>query len=296
MKTLPAGLAAMLATGVTTRCNCWRIERADGQVFGFTDHDRQLSFDGVDYEPATALSASETAASLGLAVDTLEAAGALSSDAINEDELARKLWDNASVTQIVVDWSDTANRVVTFAGSIGEVERGPLAFRAELRSLSHALNQRTGRIFGSLCDADLGDARCAVNLALAAFSAAGTASAAVSRWAFRTTGLAAFETGWFKAGKLTWTSGANAGAVIEIKRHVDAGATHLVELAEEMPFDIGVGDAFAITAGCDKTVETCKAKFDNVVNFRGFPSMPGNDWVTSYPNREDGNDGGGLGD
>jgi uncharacterized phage protein (TIGR02218 family) len=36
-----------------------------------------------------------------------------------------------------------------------------------------------------------------------------------------------------------------------------------------------VGDGFTVTAGCDKSVKTCKAKFDNEVNFRGFPHVPG---------------------
>lgn len=294
MRELPAGLAAALASGATTLCRCWRIERADGAVFGFTDHDRPLSFDGVDYEPGTGLSASEAAASLGLTVDTMEAAGALSSETIGEDDLARKLWDNASVALHLVDWSDPAERVLMLSGSIGEVERGPLAFRAELRSLAHALNQPTGRIYGASCDADLGDARCGVDLGDPAFSGSGTVSGVVSRSVFLTGDLGAFSAGFLRDGRLTWTSGANDGAIVEVKRHLVTGGSRQIELAEDMPFAIAEGDGFIVTAGCDKTVATCKAKFDNIANFRGFPSMPGNDWMTSYPTREDGNDGGSL--
>jgi uncharacterized phage protein (TIGR02218 family) len=36
-------------------------------------------------------------------------------------------------------------------------------------------------------------------------------------------------------------------------------------------------------AGCDKRAETCRAKFGNFLNFRGFPHIPGEDWVTAYP-------------
>ena len=46
---------------------------------------------------------------------------------------------------------------------------------------------------------------------------------------------------------------------------------------------IAAGDTFAVTAGCDKQFATCRAKFANAVNFRGFPHMPGNDFVAAYP-------------
>jgi len=40
MKTLTDDLQAHFASGTTTLAWCWRITRADGVVFGFTDHDR----------------------------------------------------------------------------------------------------------------------------------------------------------------------------------------------------------------------------------------------------------------
>jgi uncharacterized phage protein (TIGR02218 family) len=50
-----------------------------------------------------------------------------------------------------------------------------------------------------------------------------------------------------------------------------------------------------VTVGCDKSHETCRARFDNVLNFRGFPHMPGNDFVVRVPQQgEPGHDGGSL--
>jgi uncharacterized phage protein (TIGR02218 family) len=46
---------------------------------------------------------------------------------------------------------------------------------------------------------------------------------------------------------------------------------------------IAAGDAFSIIAGCDKSPSTCQTKFANILNFRGFPHMPGNDRVIAYP-------------
>jgi uncharacterized phage protein (TIGR02218 family) len=52
---------------------------------------------------------------------------------------------------------------------------------------------------------------------------------------------------------------------------------------------IAPGDAFVITAGCDKRHATCRDRFGNAVNFRGFPSIPGDDLVTRYPGEGDAN-------
>lgn len=283
MKTLPAGLAAALASGATTLCWCWRVDRADGAVYGFTDHDATLSFDAVDYAPDTGWTGSEIAASLGLAVDTQEVEGVLSSDAITEADVAAGLWDGARVTLFRVDWSAPANRVAVFAGSFGEISRGPTAHRVELRSLAHALNQRTGRTYSALCDAELGDARCGVDLDDPDYRSTGTVAEALSRSAFMTAGLSTRAAGWCSRGRLTWTSGANAGRESEVRSHRLSGAQRRIDLAEPPPGPLAVGDAFEVQAGCDRSAETCRAKFANIENFRGFPHMPGNDWMIAYP-------------
>jgi hypothetical protein len=54
---------------------------------------------------------------------------------------------------------------------------------------------------------------------------------------------------------------------------------------------IAIGDTFVIRAGCDKRLETCRAKFTNVVNFRGFPHIPGQDAVIRYASRDGGHEG-----
>ena len=90
---------------------------------------------------------------------------------------------------------------------------------------------------------------------------------------------------------MTFTGGANAGLSVEVKTHRKSDAVAL-DLWQAMPEPIAVGDAFTVTAGCDKRFSTCHDKFDNVVNFRGFPHIPGNDFVIRYPvPGEPGNDG-----
>ena len=57
----------------------------------------------------------------------------------------------------------------------------------------------------------------------------------------------------------------------------------LIELWQAPPEAIAAGDMFTVTAGCDKRFATCRDRFANGVNFRGFPTIPGNDFVIGYP-------------
>jgi uncharacterized phage protein (TIGR02218 family) len=279
MKLLPPALQSHLNTGTTTLAWCWRLTRGDGAKFGFTDHDRDLAFDGTTFEAATGFTASEIKDALGLSVDNLEVSSALKSDRLNEDDLAAGLYDDAAVEIWRVNWADTDQRVLMRSGSLGEVRRAGAAFAAEVRGLAHYLQQPKGRLFQSGCDADLGDARCGVDLDAAAFRGTGTVLAASGPRLFTASGLAAFAAGWFTRGLVTFTSGANAGRAQEVKRHTLAGAEATIELWQPMALAIAPSDTFTVTAGCDKQLATCKARFANAVNFRGFPHMPGNDYV-----------------
>jgi uncharacterized phage protein (TIGR02218 family) len=288
VKTLPPGLQAHLDSGATTLCWCWKLARGDGAVQGFTDHDRALGFDGVTYETVSGFTASEVQSSLGLSVDNLTIAGGLSSASLNEADLAAGLYDNARVEIWRVNWTDVGQRVLMRAGTLGEVTRSGNAFQAELRGLAQALNQPVGRVFGHLCDADLGDARCGVALSIVS----GTVAAAADARLFTVTGLDTFVSGHFSGGKLTFTSGGNAGRAMDVKRHGVSGGIVSIELWQAMAEPVWSGDGFDVTPGCDKLFATCEAKFGNSANFRGFPHMPGNDAVVAGPAQNQTLDGG----
>lgn len=293
MKTVPPGLQALLDSGVTTLCTCWRIERLDGQVFGFTNHDRSLTFAGTDYQPETGFTPAETAASLGLAVDTAEIEGALSADVITDADIALGLWDNAHAEIWRVDWTETANRVILRKGSLGEIGRGTLGFFAEIRGLAHQLAQPGGRTFQRNCDAVVGDARCGVNLDQPAFKGAGAVSAVTDDRLISVSGLGGFAAGWFAQGLLTWTAGGNAGARSEVASHrLGASGSVTIELWRRAERPVGIGDTFSVTAGCGKTWEICRAKFSNGANHRGFPHIPGNDAAYQTAKTSGVNDGG----
>jgi uncharacterized phage protein (TIGR02218 family) len=280
MKSIAPTLQAHLDTGTTTLAWCWRVTRRDGVVLGFTDHDRDLVFDSTTFAAATGFTASEIKDAVGLAVDNLEVESALSDDSLNEDDLAAGLYDDAAIEIWRVNWADPSQRVLMRSGSIGEVRRSGRAFAAEVRGLAHYLQQPKGRLFQYGCDADLGDVRCKINLADPAYRGTGTVVSASSPRRLTASGLGSFAAGWFDRGLLTFVSGANAGRSQEVRRHL-AGSPASLELWQPFARAIEVGDVFTVTAGCDKQFTTCRAKFSNSVNFRGFPHMPGNDFLTA---------------
>jgi uncharacterized phage protein (TIGR02218 family) len=290
MREIDPDLAAHIAGGVTTLCRCWRVTRSDGVVLGFTDHDRTLSFGGDDYEPTSGFDASEDVSATGFAVGGMEASGALSSDRLDADDLASGRYDNAEVRIYLVNWSTPSERHLLRVGHIGEVTREDGAFRAEVRGLAAGLDETKGRAFRPTCDADLGDSRCGVDLDDPAFKATGAVTAVSDRRQFTVSGLGAFDACWFDRGRFIWTSGANGGRGAEVRSHRKQ-ASVTVELWQPTYFEIEVGDAFTIQAGCDKRFETCLQKFDNTINFRGFPHMPGNDFALSYVRAGDENNG-----
>ncbi len=251
-------------------------------ITGFTDHDRVLTFDGTVFEPETGLSASEAREALGLAVDTVDVEGALSSDRIRDEDIAAGLYDGARIQTFIVNWREPGDFACTRTATLGKITRSDGRFVAELESLVHALDQPNGRTVLRTCDAELGDARCRFDLSQPGFSAVGTVASIGSAGGFYAGGLGVFDTGWFSKGTLAWTSGARAGRTERVSDHRSEDGQTLLLLEPSVGPEIAPGDAFSVTAGCDKTFATCKAKFTNPLNFRGFPHLPGNDAAYSY--------------
>lgn len=88
--------------------------------------------------------------------------------------------------------------------------------------------------------------------------------------------------GWYNGGALIVETGPNAGAVREIKEWTQTGGVLSVFIAE--PFNLTQATRIRLYPGCDKRLATCRDRFDNILNFRGEPFIPGQDALTSTPN------------
>jgi uncharacterized phage protein (TIGR02218 family) len=288
-------LHAHLSTGLTTVARCWEVRRRDGRRYGFTDHDLDLTFDDLVFRADTGMSAAALQQGTGLAVDNSEAIGALTAASLTDADIAAGRFDGAAVTAWMVNWADVTARKVLFRGSLGEITRTGGAFAAELRGLTETLNRPVGRVFQHPCSAVLGDSDCGVDLDAPGMRAEATVSEVTETGGLVVSGASGFDAGWFQRGRLNVLEGDAAGLWAVIKRDVlfEDGARQ-VDLWEPMRVALAAGNRVQLVVGCDKRFGTCREKFDNLLNYRGFPDIPQEEWIMVHPTMTSKRDGGSL--
>lgn len=289
MKTLSSSLQSHVEQEVTTKATIWKLERRDGAVtLGFTDHDADLVVDDGTgprtYRADNGHKRTSIASSAGLAVDNLDVEGVFDDQGIDERDLVAGLWDHASISIAEVNWADPSQGVVRLRkGTLGEVRLIDGTWVAELRGLAQPLQQTIGEVYQATCTAELGDARCKVDLS--AYTEAGTVASVVSPTIFVASGLSAQPDDYWAGGLVTWTSGANNGLALEV-RSFDS-ATGEIELFLPVAFELTSGDTLSIYPGCRRRFEQdCRDKFANTVNFRGFPHVPIKDKIVNVPDQK----------
>lgn len=284
-----------LQTGLTHVCQCWAITRSDGVTLGFTDHDRALTFEGITFMADSGMSAKALSSTTGLSVDNTEAVGILTASSVTEADISAGRYDNAEVTIWQVCWDDVTARQVRFQGSLGEITRNGAAFQADLRGLAEALNQPQGRSYLKTCSAVLGDLGCRVNVTNdARYVAEVEIDRDTDGQGFDLSTLVPFNDRWFENGLIVGTAGAAEGLKATIKHAVLDGGRRKITLWQPLQATIALGDTFRLIAGCDKRAVTCREKFENLINFQGFPHIPGDDWLLAVPRTDGANDGGSL--
>jgi uncharacterized phage protein (TIGR02218 family) len=269
MKSLGA-LATHYALEVQTTALLLKVTRLDSTVLGFTSHDKDLTYGGVTYS-ANGFSPTATNTLSSLAVSDLDWQFLIDSTTITESDLVGGKYDYARIDIYRVNWNSLSAADTLFRGRVGQISMRNGQAVAEARSLAQALNEPVGKIIQKDCDADLGDARCGVNLA--GITVTGTLTAVTSYMVF-TDSSRAEAASYFDYGKLTFTSGLNNGLFMEVKSSASGG---VLTMKIGFPYLPAVGDAYSLYPGCDKSSTDCKSTFSNFVNFRGFPHIIGID-------------------
>jgi phage conserved hypothetical protein BR0599 len=269
----------------------WTITRVDGTVFAFTSLDRPLTFRGVVHTPCASLSATATEQSTTIGQNgNMELLGIISDSGISEQELYNGLFDFARFEIWMVPWlnhgGETPFRLM--AGTTGTMSHGVDGFKFEVLTASANLRQRgLMEVFTASCRYGFGstlDARCPVDLAAITVtgSATSTAVPAASNTATRRILIdssRAEAAGYFDLGILTFDSGANAGASSEIKRF-EGG---VFVLWSPLLFPIEVGDTYHATPGCNKSPDDHMRFNADMIDFGGFPDVPGSDSINQFP-------------
>ncbi len=289
MRDLPEGLRDLAGRSVTTLATVWRLVRADGRVFGFTDHDEDLAFAGTVFRARTGWTAGEAEAELGLAAGSAGVEGAFASGDVREEEIAAGLFDGARIDVFRVDWQAPEHgHVLMEVADLGEVTRDAGGFRAELRGLAARLDRTHGRRYRRRCDARLGDARCGVDLSREGRSRTGTVLNG-DRGVVLLGDLGAIDPSRFQMGRVTFPDG-RSFAVRALEPGREPGSWRVVTLGCP-PADAKLGMQVELTIGCDLGFATCRDRFGNAANFRGFPHLPGSDAALGVAKRDQPHDG-----
>ncbi|MGE0109106.1 MAG: DUF2163 domain-containing protein [Bdellovibrionales bacterium] len=279
MKSISSGLATHLQSELTTLAELIKITRTDGTIIAFTTHDADLTIDDVIYVADGSYKSSQLKQDSNLKANDYDVVGILASDLISFHDLEAGLYDYARIDISVCNWKDLSQGILRLRrGWFGEVSFVEGQYFVALRGIADLLSRRVGESYTPECRYDLGDSRCCV--ALASLSVTGSVTSVDSKRVFYDSSRME-DNGYFNDGKLTWLTGLNAGVSIDVNGwDLDS---HCFTLWLSVPYEIQVGDTYSVTTGCDKRFATCRARFNNIVNYGGFPHLPGLGKLLLYP-------------
>jgi uncharacterized phage protein (TIGR02218 family) len=282
-RSIPSALLTHYRSGGTTLAWACKITRTDGQVFGWTSHDVDVTISGVQYQAAPGLNVAALASTAGFAVDNTEATILADEVVFKRAEILAGRWDAAAFELFRYNWASPSDgRDVIKRGQLGNVNARRGTFVVELRSLRQALQQSVGAVVQPTCRYRLGsttlpDGLCMVDLG--PFTFTGSVTSVTNGYQFGDTARTEADD-YFTEGLLTWTSGDNDGLSVKVHTYT----TGVLRLSLPMTDAIQVGDTYSVVAGCMKRRdEDCRDKFDNAVRFGGEPDLPGADAILAAP-------------
>ncbi len=265
---------------------CWRITRIDSIIIRVTDSEIPITLFQDTATPETFAAASGFTASAkqresNLKPQNLSAIGVLDADAITNDDLRAGFYNGATVDELIVDskypW---AGVFITNGYRIEKVAYTGLNWQVELVGIAGLLRREVGELYVRPCRYDLADARCGADISAMTQDAQTVDVVLTQRKSFESS-VVGEPDGFFTFGRLIWTLGANVGVISEVASFVATDG--VIEFRIPTPFDFAVSDEFTIEPGCDKLLATCKDKFDILINFGGFPFVPGTDRAVQTP-------------
>ena len=282
MKSIPIPLLVHCAGPVTTLATCLRALRQDGIVMRFTDFDKSLTLDlaGVGFGSSETFDSGgytrSAVSSATQSVSNQEILGLLDSEMITDTDMRAGVYDKATIWMFTLNWNSPTDGIIKLQrGELGEVHLLGGRFTVDLFGLVTLLDRTMLEIYGPICRADLGDARCKVDIG--ALREDAEVSTVTDQRTFVISGAGLARTGPAPNGYglVKWASGTNTGLAMEIKAWDQA--TKTVTLYQKMVSPIAPGDQMSIWPGCDKLAATCYGVYSNIANMRGEPNVPGMD-------------------
>ena len=304
MKTASTRMKAHLASGTITVCTLYKLTRKDGNVYTFTDHDQNIDtsahqdpegltgisdgslspLSGYVYEAAIGFSPTALENKADLSADNQEVNCFIDSETIKVNELRFDIWSECDVEIRLVNYNDlTMGEVKLRKGSLGNLSWKNGLLNAEVLGLTNKLTVNLGRSYGAPCDAELGDSRCQATVPVHHGAVASAVSAHEITVADGSPPNMNFTDGYYDDGVVTFTSGVCSGLSNQIDHASTQSGVHHLTLKLQLFAAPSPGDTFTISPGCLHNPTDCRVKFNNLVNYQGFPTMPSQNTILQYP-------------
>lgn len=274
MRSAPSGFITLLERDETNFTFICEIRKRNSSVIRLSACIGDVTYDGDTFygSPGFQLS-SITSAAFGQPPQVDMDIPVSTTGPITPDDVAFGALDSAEVDIWMIDYAlPEEGRMNLFRGKISTVsvtDSGAANFQIE--GFASDLMELVVETYSTTCPASLGDSRCQKNLTSFTYSA--TVTSVTSRSSFVISGPTNAD-GWFANGALKFTSGDNDGFAFDIRQWTQSSSR--VDLWLPTIKDVSPGDTLQIVAGCDKQPATCRTKFDNIINFQGFPFLPTN--------------------
>jgi uncharacterized phage protein (TIGR02218 family) len=281
MKNASAELISLLNTSDNLKvADLYTFTLTNGTVLRYTSADFDVEYNGNTYLCENAgIKRSSMSWQTGLSVDSLDLEFyPKDTDLVGTLPLVQAFrngtFDGASLQLDMAffeNWTDTPLVLEKlFLGNVDVDEIGGNNVKVEVKSITEILNTKIPRnIYQSACAYTLYGAGCGVNKAT--FSSNASVLVNTTKTVIKCS--LAQSVGYFDQGVILFTSGQN----LNVKRSIKAHTSGQLTLNYPLQYTPEIGDTFTVSAGCDRTMNSCKNKFNNLANFPETPFIPNPD-------------------
>lgn len=252
---------------ITKMITCWKITLSNNKKLYFTDYDQNQIFEEEEYLSKSCFTPNSIISSNELGQDNFTISGVIDDRYITKESLTKGQFVNAYLEIFLLDLSrKTSVKKILKTGWLGETRIIKNSFVIEVSSLSNKTNNIIGKCYSTSCRAEFGDKFC--KKIIEDFTFPGEISSVLSNNSF------------IDSSRNEPDEYFSKGIIIFLNDQYQFSKYNVLSfynktISIDSNLKLKKGDRYKIIVGCDKSLESCIIKFNNALNFRGEPYIPG---------------------
>ncbi|HCR86350.1 MAG TPA: hypothetical protein DIV86_06695 [Alphaproteobacteria bacterium] len=270
MKNIPENLQTHLTSDATNLVKCLLVKLSNETEIGFTESDIEFEYEGVIYKPFSGFNLDKLNYRLN-ANQEAQIYTCFDDFEISQADIISGKYLDAEIEIFSVNISNlSSGKIILQTGFVAEIISDKEKFFFKIEGFASKLKKIITQYYSKQCRAKFGDAKCGKDLE--DYKYTGSVTESINNYSFKDTSREE-EDYYFNYGVIKFLSGQNLGIKYDVRKFRD----EVIELLLPSKFSIQTGDEYEIYVGCDKEFSTCISKFNNAINFRGEPSVPGSE-------------------